>query len=403
MAGITVAYGSVHQIYQIALAAQEIGVLEQFFCSLIDAPGKWGNILSMVVGRDRLASMRRPELNPKLVTEYPLPFLLHYLMQSFRGSKAPVQGSNREAVNERFDRWVAQQLNSCNSRVFVGVETCAQYSFEVAQKKGMTTVLDCPQVHPDFLTQILHTAASDLGLAPPEPFDHPQTAERKRLEYSMADILLVLSEVQKRSFVAAGFASDKLVDVPLWADTTIFQPPTPPVAKDPKTLRVLFVGGLSIRKGIPYLLEAARLWGSGVQLTLLGTITSEIEPFLRKYEGYFTHISPTTKVGVRNYYCQSDVLVLPSLVDTFGWVAMEAMACGLPVIVSENCGVPVPDENWRVPIMNPQEIAEKIFMLRDNREYCASLGEIAKQFAQQFTPQRYRQQLQLLFKKLLQL
>lgn len=401
MSGIIVAYSSVHQIYQIALAAQEIGTLDQFFCSLIDAPGKWGNLVSMVVGRDRLASMRRPELNPKLVKEYPWPFLLHYLMQSLRLSKASMQGGNREAVSEQFDRWVAPQLNSLDSKVFIGVETCAAYSFAVAQKRGMTTILDCPQVYPDFLTHILNTAAEDLHLPPPDPFDTPEIAERKRLEYSMADVLLVLSEVQKRSFLAAGFPLDKLICIPLWAETTIFQPPPVPILKQSNTLRVLFVGGLSVRKGIPYLLEAIRLCGSKVELTLVGAISPEIESFLAKYEGSFTHIPPTTKAGVRQYYWQSDVLVLPSLVDTFGWVAMEAMACGLPVIVSENCGVPVPDENWRIPIMNAEAIAQKLLMLRDNREYCASLSQIATQFAEKFTPERYRQQLQAVFKQLL--
>ena len=46
-----------------------------------------------------------------------------------------------------------------------------------------------------------------------------------------------------------------------------------------------------------------------------------------------------TKAELRKIYWESDVLVLPSLVDTFGFVAMEAMACGLPVIACSGSGV----------------------------------------------------------------
>jgi hypothetical protein len=402
MSGITVAYSSVHQIYQIALAAQEVSALDQFFCSLIDAPGKWGNLVSRAVGADRLASMRHPEIDSKLVTEYPWPFLRHYLSQSLQRSEiASSQGQNREVVSERFDRWVASQLPSLDSKIFVGVETCALYSFKSAKQKDMSTILDCPQVHPDFLTHTLNAAAEDLHLPMPEAFDTAQTAERKRQEFQMADRLLVLSDVQKRSFLAAGFPAKKLICIPLWADTTIFQPPPTPIAKPNKPLQVLFVGGLSLRKGIPYLLEAARLCGPEIELTLLGTVYAEIRPFLAKYDGCFKHVAPTTKSGVRQAYWQSDVLVLPSLLDTFGWVAMEAMACGLPVILSENCGAPVPDEEWRVPIMDAEAITQKLSRLKSDRTYCASLGKQALWFSQQFTPKRYRQQLQALFSQLL--
>lgn len=395
MSGITVAYSGVHQIYQIALAAQEIGELDQFFCSLIDAPGKWGNILSTLGGRDRLVNMRRPELNPRYVKEYPWPLLREVLQPK----KVQLENCRRN-VSEQFDLWLAKKIRSLESKIFVGVETCAMHSFEVARQQGVITVLDCPQVHPDFLARVLNEASEDLQLSLTE-LDTPQTAYRKQLEFSMADHMLVLSEVQKRSFIEAGFSPEQLTLTPLWADTTLFQPSPTPISKSPDRLKVLFVGAISLRKGIPYLLEAINLCGSGIELTLLGAVMPEIEPYLAKYQDSFTYVPPTTKAEVRQHYWQSDVLVLPSLVDAFGWVGIEAMTCGLPVIVSENCGVPVPDESWRVPIMNVNALAEKLMFLRDNREYCASLGGIAAQFAQQFTPQSYRQQLQVLFKQLL--
>jgi glycosyltransferase involved in cell wall biosynthesis len=396
--GISIAYSSVHQIYQIALAAQELGELDNFFCSVIDAPGKWGALFSLIFGRDRLINRRCPELNLQQIKEYPWPLAFQYFKQIQRKT---LGAADWEATNNLFDKWAAQKLKSVSSQLFVGVETCALRCLQVAHQRGMTTLLDCHQVHPDFLDRVIAEAASDLSIPVPETIDTPTWRKQKLQEFQLADFLLLISEPQKRSFLEAGFAPEKLATITLWADTNIFYPPPVKIVKNSDVLRVLFVGGLSLRKGVPYLLQAMELCGSGVELTLIGAKTSEITDFLGKAAGKFNYVPTMTKSQLREYYWQSDVLILPSLVDTFGWVAMEAMACGLPIIVSDNCGVPVPDENWRVPIMNAEAIAEKFIMLQENREYCASLGEIAAQFAQKFTSQRYREQLQALFKQIL--
>jgi glycosyltransferase involved in cell wall biosynthesis len=398
LAGITIAYSGVHQMYQVALAAQELGCLDHFFCSLIDAPGKWGALFTKIFGRDRLVNRWRPELDTKRVTEYPWPFLLQLIKKFSKGTLLPEVW---EDTNNAFDVWAAQQLKKVDSCLFVGGETCALRSLEIAQERGIKTLLDCHQVHPDFLDRVIAEAALDLSISVPETIDTPTWRKQKLREFELADFLLLISEPQKRSFLEAGFSPEKLATITLWADTSIFYSPPAPITKNPNVLRVLFVGGLSLRKGVPYLLQATELCGSDVQLTLIGSKTSEINDFLNKAEGKFNYVPSMTKAQLREYYWQSDVLVLPSLVDTFGWVAMEAMACGLPVIVSENCGVPVPDENWRVPIMNAEAIAEKLLMLRDNREYCASLSEIAAKFSQQFTSKLYREKLQALFKQIL--
>jgi glycosyltransferase involved in cell wall biosynthesis len=396
--GISIAYSSVHQIYQIALAAQELGELDNFFCSVIDAPGKWGSLFSWIFGRDRLINRRCPELDLHRVQEYPWPLAIQYFKQMQNGR---LGAADWEATNNLFDKWAAQKLKSVTSQLFVGVETCALRSLEIARQRGMTTLLDCHQVHPDYLDRVIAEAASDLSIPVPENIDTPTWRKQKLQEFKLADYLLLISEPQKRSFLEAGFAAEKLATITLWADTNTFYPPPAPIPKNSDVLRVLFVGGLCLRKGVPYLLQATELCGSSVELTLIGSKTSEINEFLDKAAGKFNYVPTMTKAQLRQYYWQSDVLVLPSLVDTFGWVAMEAMSCGLPVIVSENCGVPVPDENWRVPIMDAGAIAQKLAMLRDNREYCANMGHIAGQFAQKFTAKLYREQLQALFKQIL--
>lgn len=394
---ITVGYSGVHQAYQLALAAHEAGELDRFYCSVFDASGKWGGWLSRVLGASILTNRRCDGIPASLVTEYPWP-LLRQMVNSRLLSRRNYDWSR---TVDRFDHWVARRLQQSSSRLFVGAETCAEHSLRAAKRKGMKTVLDCGQVHPTFLWKVLASAASDLGLPTPPPIDIPFMEARKQAEYELADVILVLSEVERRSFLEQGFAADRLIEIPLWADPTLWYPPLvePPVSDGP--LRALYIGSVELRKGIPYLLKAARQCGAKVELTLVGARHASMEPFLEEHAGGYQYVPPKTKPHLREMCWSSDVLVLPSLVDAFGFVAMEAMACGLPVIVTENCGVPVPAPSWRVPIMDADAIAERLLFYADDRPQCREHGRTAAQFARFFAPVRYRQNIRDLFGSLL--
>jgi glycosyltransferase involved in cell wall biosynthesis len=386
------------------LAAHELEELDSFYCSLFDAPGKWGRRLSRFLGAKALVSRRVDGLPPGKIKEYPWPVMWHIIHKRLR-PKAPNDWSK---ANGRFDLWVAEKLRTSPCRAFIGGETCARDSFRVAGQRGMIKILDCPQVHPDFLKRLLAAAADDLGVPPPPPFDSAIMTLRKAEEFAMADVMLVCSEVAARSFVEAGFSNKQLVEIPLWVDSQLWFPPSvyeqggaglPVVPTNP--LKVLFVGSIGLRKGIPYLVRAVEKCGGLVELTLAGVNSGEADKFISQCKSRIHFAGRKNKAELREIYWDSDVLVLPSLVDTFGFVALEAMACGLPVIVTENCGVPVPDPAWRVPIMDNDAIAQRLEFYAANREALQRDGQTAQQFARQFTPERYREQIKNLLRNLL--
>jgi glycosyltransferase involved in cell wall biosynthesis len=395
---ITVSYFGVNQAYQLALAAQELGELNTFYCSLYDAPGKWGGTLGNFLGHEILVNRRCSGFDDRRAFEIPGPILFDRL----KAYLSRTSGENSWVNTSRaFDSKVARRLQSSNGSVFVGVETCARDSFRVATELGMTKVLDCPQVHPSFLTRLVSVAANDLAIESPPLFDPPELVARKAEEFEVADILLTISEVQRRSFVEAGVPSRRLITIPLWADPELWFPPPVlrQVSRSPQ-LRVLFVGTMGLRKGIHYLIRALDDCGEAVQLTLVGANSRELHSFMKQSRS-IRYAGRKSKRQLRQMYWDSDVLVLPSLVDTFGFVAMEAMACGLPVIVTDNCGVPVPDPSWRVPVMDSDSIAERLTLYVQDRDLCREHGLIAAEFARQFTPERYRQNVQKLFCELL--
>lgn len=392
--GISVGYVGVHAAYQVALAAEEMGRLDRFYCSLLDAPGKWGGLLYTVLGSKRLASRRVPGLPPERVIENPWPFL----KSSARTALHQARPDEWLRTCDTFDRWLATQLEQSDSRVFYGIESCAERALGRAREKGMLCVIECPGVHPKFMQNILAEASGTPGknyLAAP-------MTQRKLRTHSLADVLVTHSEIHTHSFLMAGVPREQIFECPLWVDPELFHS----MGRVPRIglanpLRVLFAGRVTMLKGIPWLWEALRRVSNHVQLTVVGSANAEGRELLRRAPSNVTYRPAVTKAVLRNIYQSHDVLVLPSLIDSFGFVALEAMACGLPVILTDHCGAPVPDESWRVPVRDSAAIAERLTRYAEDREQLARDGERAATFAREHTPKAFRARIADRFQTLL--
>ena len=397
--GIAVAYSGVHQAYQMALAAQELGRLDHFYCSMFAAEGKWGGVFARLLGSDALINRRVDGITLTKICENPWPLLTHRLRARFRLADA----NDWTQANEWFDRWVARRIRRSACRVFVGVETCSAESFAVARECGKVRVLDCPGIEAGFLDEIAAEAAAAFGIATVSRADSPAMRERKRREIELADAILVCSEAQARVLRSRNATTANLYVVPLWVDSQFWRPAEGLRKSDSGPLRALFVGKINLRKGVPFLIRAMSECNASVALTLVGGVDDELRQFLENYEGKINLLPPCTKTELRKHYHKHDLLILPSLGDSFGFVAMEAMACGLPVIVSENCGAPVPDPSWRVPAMDSAAIARRLEYYAVNSQALEQDGQVARQFALRFTPECYRDKIKGLYLRLLEL
>ncbi len=95
----------------------------------------------------------------------------------------------------------------------------------------------------------------------------------------------------------------------------------------------LYVGNLSLRKGIPRLLETWKRIG-GYRHFTLRLIGSNLlrEEYLKRYASYFEYIPSLPRRELARYYRESYAFVFPTVADGFGLVMNEALAKGLPVI-----------------------------------------------------------------------
>ena len=266
---------------------------------------------------------------------------------------------------ETFDRWVASQLRPCD--VLVANESNGRHSYQRARKLGAKLVCNCGQGHVEFVRETLQEEYRRWGVHFPD-YDH-RSLEKRLHEYDEADLITVLSNFARSTFLDRGTAKSKLAVVRPAADLSRFHPSP----KRDRVFRVLFVGTLGIRKGLGYLLEAlSNLRLPDFELLLIGGLSAEAKSLLARFRDRvpFRVIGFVPRTQLYRYYSQGSVLVLPSLVEGLAGVMAQAMACGLPVIATPNTGAA--DlythgvEGYVVPPRDVAAIREKVLLLYED-------------------------------------
>jgi glycosyltransferase involved in cell wall biosynthesis len=264
-------------------------------------------------------------------------------------------------VHETFDRWMASRLEPCE--VFHCLSGFGIHAHRVARERyGALTVCDRGSSHILYQDEILAEEHARWGI-PYRPIDR-RIVERELQEYEFCDWIFVPSSFAYRSFVQKGVPEAKLVKIPYGVDLSLFRS----VPKEDDVFRVVYVGALSLRKGIPDLLEAVcTLRLPRFEVWLIGGCLPEVRPFLRKYEGRYRYLGVIPRKELYRYYSQGSVFVLASVEEGLALVQAQAMACGLPVIATTNTGAEdlFTDgvEGFIVPIRNPEAIREKVLYL----------------------------------------
>jgi glycosyltransferase involved in cell wall biosynthesis len=128
---------------------------------------------------------------------------------------------------------------------------------------------------------------------------------------------------------------------------------------------VLFLGQVILRKGIQYLIEAARLLKEeAIHFDVVGAIGISDEAVASAPSNMTFH-GPVSRDRTEEFYRSADLFVLPTLSDGFALTQLEAMAHGLPVIATPNCGEVVSDgvDGLIVPASDANALAEAFQLL----------------------------------------
>jgi glycosyltransferase involved in cell wall biosynthesis len=274
-----------------------------------------------------------------------------------------------------FDRHIARHVGDCD--VFVGLSSSALLTGEKVKAAGALYVCDRGSTHIREQDRILREEHDAWGL----PFDgiDIRIIDREEREYASADIITVPSQFNVESFIKQGVIPGKLKKVPYGVDLSRFEKVSSP---SPDDFQVLFVGGVSLRKGVPYLLEAfARVTHAEKRLLIVGSYEAWFIKWIKR-SGFSLEkvefLGAVPQGELKKIMSESHVMVLPSIEEGLAMVQAQALACGCPVIATENTGaLDLFDDGREGFIVKPRSadmLAEKIQYLADHPADRAEMG-----------------------------
>jgi len=333
--------------FDLALQLDKRGMLEHFYT---------GYPLWKLKGED--LPLERVTTFPWLMTPY-------MALGRWGMLKEPLQRKLAWLAHETIDAHVSRNLPPCD--VLFVLSGSGLKCFREASRRGIKTVCDRGSSHIRYQDAILREEFSRWG----EHFPgvDPMMA-KEEAEYEAADLVTVPSEFAMRSFVEMGLPGTKLRKVPYGVDLRRFGKTAEPTHD---LFEVLFVGQVSFRKGVPYLLDAfERLHHAKKRLRIVGAIQPEMARYFKRYppNGEVEFLGSLPQVKLKDFMSRAHVMVLPSVEEGLAYVQAQAMACGCPVIGTTNTGAAdlFTDgvEGFIVPPRDPNAIAERLRLLADD-------------------------------------
>ena len=306
-----------------------------------------------------------------------------------------------DAVIKDLDKSVARNLNHFKQQGITSVysyEDGAIETFTEAKKLGLDCFYDLPIGYWRAARKLLEIEKEkwpDWVSTLSGFSDSANKLEAKDNEIALAD----------KIFVASSFTAETLSEYPGKLPLVKVIPygfPNIFAEKNyengvKKKLKILFVGGLSQRKGLANLFAAVKKVKEHVELTIVGQINSisckPLEAELVKYNW----IPSLPHADILKLMQVNDVFIFPSLFEGFGLVITEAMSQGLPVITTNRTAGPDLITNnkngWIIEAGSTVAIVEAIENILFNREHLKEIGKSAMETARLRPWSKYGEEL----------
>ena len=263
-----------------------------------------------------------------------------------------------------FDRWVLRQLKPGDH--IISSYGYTNRCFQSVRRHGGRTFVDAGNSHIENFWELLNEEHHRWKC--PYPPVSRFWYERSRAMLTETDYVFSPSSYVTRSFLERGFKPEQILRSVYPVNLELFKPASMPRPRE-RPLTIINTGSLSLRKGTPYLLDAfarVRRQVPSARLMLTRDLREDVLPVLSQYREVPIDWSPPAlpheKLASRLQ--EADVFVLPSLEEGLVRTALEAMACGLQVVLTPNCGtndfVRSGINGEVVPIRDPEATAQAI-------------------------------------------
>lgn len=252
--------------------------------------------------------------------------------------------------------------------------------FDFAERMGALKVLDASNSHP---TSFYGYWQRELDIwNPGKQVNVPRWAfARANREIHRADIVLCASTYVRDSMLYNGVPESKLAVSPFGVDLQVFIPR----ARPPEKPRFLFVGGLTLRKGLQYLIpafERLKKERPDAELVLCGALYyPDFEELYHRWRHVFTHHRGLPHPELAKLMHSCTAFVFPSIEEGFARAITEAMGAGLPIIATHNSGATTVVEHGKhgliVPAWSAESVHQAMRELIQRPDLCDAMGKAA--------------------------
>ena len=308
------------------------------------------------------------------------------------------------AFNDYFDKCSSEL--KYDSNIIIGWSGFSKRTFE--KNKDKLLVLERGSSHILFQNEILKKAYQDLNI--PYKSINENLIKKELEEYKTANYITVPSLFAKQSFLDQQFSINKIIQVPLGVNLNDFY--RFKKKSQTRSLKIIYVGQLSVRKGIIYLLEAFNELSYSkknysIELLCVGDIDHEITNIVKNFKKNpkITFLGAQKQKNLIKYYNSSDIFILPSIEEGLAMVQLQALACGVPVISTKNSGaediIKEQVNGMTIEPFSVNDIKKKIIYFTDNKNLLEKYSDKALESSKNFSWEIYSKKLIKIYEDIL--
>ncbi len=301
-----------------------------------------------------------------------------------------------DKVYQDLDMRIAKYAKKNNN--YTGIyayEDGALSSFKIAKEMGKSCYYDLPIGYWRAMRRLLGEEKDknpDWAMTLGGFEDSQKKLDRKDEELALADRIFVASTFTKKTLEDYPHSLSPIEVIPYGFPTPNFNRQYESF-KNNRKLKVLYVGGLSQRKGISYLFDAIKGLEQYIELTVVGRGNIEGCHALKKALSTSKYIPSLPHHEILELMASQDVFIFPSLFEGFGMVITEAMSQGTPVITTDRtCGPDIINNNedgWLISSGQSLAIKEQLELILENKKLCEDVGRKARLTAMNRTWEQY--------------
>jgi alpha-maltose-1-phosphate synthase len=328
--------------------------------------------------------LKREGLSHSKVQTFPWLHMAHILTARY----VPNWASDSLAYSNTilFDEWLSWHLQHTEVDALIALSGAGLRTGERLQKRGGIFICDRGSTHLRFQEKLLNEERKRWGIDAVMSGSMKALYDREVAIYAAADAISVPSSFAARSFIESGIAKEKVHIIPYGVRLESFKKVSDPPRE---RFEVLYVGSVSLRKGIPYLLQAfSRFSHPNKRLRVVGAVQPEIKCVLASLpQDHVEYLGNQPQTRLKEIMSSSHVMVLPSIEEGLALVQAQALACGCPVIASTNTGSEDlfidGKQGFIVPIRDPAALCERMQRLAVQPELRQAMSAAALEMVQQ--------------------